>query len=452
MGRVENESRGAILAIFAHPDDEIGAGSTLAHYADSGIRTVLACASRGEAATIYCDECATRENLAEVRTHELECACGHLGVAELRWFDWPDGGIRDLPRDQAVAQVVALIREVKPRIVITHPENGLYPHPDHLAVWEIARDAFLAAADPERYPAAGPARSTDAVPVWAADRLFTRAMPQSFFDAAPAFAEYRVQLNGQQLPFIGTPDDQIDVVMHVASWAERRMAAWDCHRSQHNPNGAFSQMPDALRRTMAENEHFVLAVARVPLPDGVHDDLLAGLPVGSLVPHQGRSSVTVAATDKRFSPNRLPDAVLGTTPVALDVDLLRADLARQRAYLDICEGYLKNIIDRGFAQVLQQYAEQEQEIIYLLARALRLSGGPTAEIVADPESIARGAHLETVGDRQGFLLAGANQALDAWGARSATALQVEDQAFWKTLRTAAEDQVRIVTSLPVKRS
>lgn len=404
------EAKQTILAIFAHPDDEIGVGSTLAYYGDAGVHTVLACASRGEAATIYCEACATRENLAEVRTRELECACEHLGVAELRWLDWPDGGIRDLPRDQAVGQVVALIRELRPRLVITHPENGLYPHPDHLAVWEITREAFLAAADPERYPEAGPE--------WAADRFFTRAMPQSFFDAAPAFAEYRVQLNGQQLPFISTPDDQIDVVMHVAPWAERRMAAWDCHRSQHNPNSAFSQMPDALRRSMAENEHFVLAVARVPLPDGVGDDLLAGLPVTN------------------------PE----TAPAGLDVGLLRGDLAGRMAYLEVSQGYLRNVVDRAFARVLEQYAEQEQEIIYLLARALRVAGQPASEIAADPNPIARGARIETVEDRQGFLLAGAKRALAAWGARAEAAPGPAEQGFWEELTVQLEAQIQTLTT------
>jgi len=415
---VMSEVRTTILAIFAHPDDEIGAGSTLAHYAGAGVRIVLACASRGEAATIYCEECATRENLAEVRTRELECACAHLGVAELRWLDWPDGGIQALPRDEAVSQVVAIIREVRPRVIITHPENGLYPHPDHLAVWEIVRAAFLAAADPEQYPDAGPA--------WAADRLFTRAMPQSFFDAAPAFAAYRVQLNGQQLPFIGTPDDQIDVVMRVAPCAERRMAAWDCHRSQHNPDSAFAQMPAELRQAMAENEHFVLAAARAPLPDDVDDDLLAGL---------------AAETPQ-------------TTPAALDMDTLRGELASRRAYLTVCDGYLKNVIDPGFAEVLQQYAEQEQEIIYLLARALRLAGEPTAETASDPGPIALGASLETVADRQGFLLAGAREALARWKTREGAAsepaerhaLGAEEQDFWRSLRVAAEEQIKILTS------
>jgi LmbE family N-acetylglucosaminyl deacetylase len=418
--------RTTILAIFAHPDDEIGAGSTLAHYADAGVRIVLVCASRGEAATIYCDECATRENLAEVRTRELECACEHLGVAELRWLDWPDGDIQALPRDEAVGQVAAIIREVRPRVIITHPENGLYPHPDHLAMWEIVRAAFEAAADPEEYPGAGPA--------WAADRLFTRAMPQSVFDAAPAFAAYRVQLNGQQLPFLGTPDDQIDVVMRVAPWAERRMAAWDCHRSQHNPDGAFSQMPEELRRTMAENEHFVLAVARTPLPEGaadpegIADDLLAGL----------------AAEAPQ------------TAPAALDVDALLSELASHRAYLAVCEGYLKNVMDPGFAQVLEQYAEQEQEIIHLLARALRLAGEPTAEIAPAPEPLVRGAGLERIEDRQAFLLTGVREALARWDARGAAAsssleslsLDGDPRAFWSALHALAEEQNKTLTNLP----
>jgi hypothetical protein len=329
-----------------------------------------------------------------------------------------------------VGQVVAIIREVRPRVIITHPENGLYPHPDHLAVWEIVRAAFEAAADPEEYPAVGPA--------WSVDRLFTRAMPQSFFDAAPAFAAYRVQLNGQQLPFLGTPDDQIDVVMRVAPWVERRMAAWDCHRSQHNPDGAFSQMPEALRRTMAENEHFVLAVARTPLPEGVND------PKG------------VA------NPDRVADDLLAglaaeaeTTTVALDVDTLRGELASRRAYLTVCEGYLKNVIDPDFAQALAQYAELEQDIIHLLARAMRLAGEPSAEIAPDPEPIARGASLETIGDRQSFLLAGVRQALAGWQARGAAAAapaeshssDEDQQAFWHTLRALAEDQIKTLTNL-----
>ena len=65
--------------------------------------------------------------------------------------------------------------------------------------------------------------------------------------------------------------------MRVEAYVERRMAAWDCHRSQHNPKGFSSTMPDGMRREMAANEQYVLAAASIPLPEGVGDDLLAGL-------------------------------------------------------------------------------------------------------------------------------------------------------------------------------
>ena len=70
-------------------------------------------------------------------------------------MDWPDGGVKDLPRAEAVGQIVQQIRDVRPHVILTHPQNGLYPHPDHLAVWEIVREAFSAAADPTEYPGAG---------------------------------------------------------------------------------------------------------------------------------------------------------------------------------------------------------------------------------------------------------------------------------------------------------
>jgi hypothetical protein len=103
---------------------------------------------------------------------------------------------------------------------------------------------------------------------------------------------------------------------------------------------------------------------------------------------------------------------------------------------------------------LQQYAEQEQEIVYLLARALRQAGEPTAEIAADPEPIAGGAALETIGDRQSFLLAGARRALAGWQAREAAAAGLpesrtpgeEERAFWRALCALAEEEIKILTT------
>jgi len=405
-----------ILAIFAHPDDEIGVGSTLAHYSDAGVRTVLVCATRGEAATIYCDDCATRENLAEVRTRELECSCGHLGIHELRWLDWPDGGVKDRPRAAAVGEVVRQIRAIRPQVILTHPENGLYPHPDHLAVWEMTREAFDAAADPAAYPEAGPA--------WAPARLFTRAISQSYFEAAPGLKEFRVELNGQMLPFYGTPDDEIDVTMRVEPYVERRMAAWGCHRSQHNPKGFSTTMPDGMQREMAANEQFVLAAARAPLPGGVTDDLLAGL-------EAWEGSAGLAA------------GVEPTAPVpgsGEELAALRAELIAHRTLAEICQSYLGTSPEPKLVTLLRRLVDSEQEIAYRLARALRLAGEAPGSIEADPKLRARALRYESTPDRVRFLGALTEQAAARCLAKASAVADSDQKAAWQDLAALAQAQ------------
>ena len=397
-----------ILAIFAHPDDEIGVGSTLASYSDAGVRTVLACATRGEAATIFCEDCATRESLAEVRTRELACACSHLGIGELRWLDWPDGGVKDLPRAAAIGQIVRLIREIRPVVIFTHPENGLYPHPDHLAIWEMVREAFDAAADPARYPEAGSA--------WAAARLFTRAIPQSFFERAPGLADFRVQLNGQQLPFFGTPDAEIDVSMRVAPWMARRMAAWDCHKSQHNPKGFTSSMSDAMRQEMAANEHFVLAAGR-PLPEGVHDDLFAGL------------------TDQ--------PADVEATPAAIAA--LGDELARHRALVALCQEYQLNQPEAKFAQLVRRLADGEHEMIYRLSRALRDAGAAAGAIEMDARLHLAGRRRDSTPQRVAFLRNLTAETVSRCQAQAGQAAP-QQKAAWEELITLAQEQAAVVAA------
>jgi LmbE family N-acetylglucosaminyl deacetylase len=408
-----------ILAIFAHPDDEIGAGATIARYSDAGHRIILVCATRGEAATIFCDGCATRETLAEVRTHELECACRHLGIGELRWLDWPDGGIQDLPRADAIGQIVRLIREIQPDVILTHPETGIYPHPDHLAVWGIVREAFDAAADDE-YSMTGQTPGFRDRP-WAAARLFTRVIAQNFFDLAPAFAQYRVQLNGQQLPFIPTPDDQIDVTMQVEPWVERRMAAWDCHRSQHNPDGAFANVPEEVRRALAAHEQFILAAARVPLPEEVHDDLLAGLERGQ------------------------PEPVIAAESLAA----LHTALTAQRAYLAVCETYARQAAGPDFKALLQDLAEGHQEAIYALARALRQAGAAAGEVGAAAQIVAEGARQKDTAAKVGFLAAAVKRELAIYQAQAAA--DPGEAAIWRELTAAVEAQERAISAFGARK-
>jgi mycothiol S-conjugate amidase len=437
-----------ILAIFAHPDDEIGVGSTLAKYSAAGVRIVLVCATRGEAATIFCEDCATRETLAEVRTQELQCACEHLGVKELRWLDWPDGQIKGLPHQQAVREIVKLIRDVRPFVILTHPENGLYPHPDHLAVFRIVREAFDLSVDPRLYEEAG-------LP-WGAARLFTRAMPQSMFERAPGLTDFRVELNGELLPFMGTPDSQIDVTMRVEQWVPDRMAAWDCHRSQHNPKGFSSIMPDGLRQEMAANEHYLLTASRLPLPKGVHDDLLAGLwreaqpaPEMARVPPSPR--VTEVAAPIQAMPQPAP-----AQPVPVEVpspteqidDLterfishMEAELAVHLALTEVLKIYTADAHEAKAATMYRELAEGEQEAIYRLARTLRQAGGSPGKVKAQERLIHAARKRDTPEHRHVFLREEYGEIRNKLVARVNEAAVVEEREVWEELALLVRSQL-----------
>src|SRR5262245_46661608 len=83
-----------VLAVFAHPDDEVlcGAG-TLALCAARGVHVHLVCATRGELGPIASPELATHETLAAVREGELRASCAALGIGEPVFLDLPDAGV-----------------------------------------------------------------------------------------------------------------------------------------------------------------------------------------------------------------------------------------------------------------------------------------------------------------------------------------------------------------------
>ncbi|MCC7104163.1 MAG: PIG-L family deacetylase, partial [Chloroflexi bacterium] len=173
-----------IMTVHAHPDDEaIGTGGLLARSADEGIRTVLVTCTGGEVGEIAHPSLATPETLAEVRERELRAACEILGITDLHLLGYRDSGMAgtadnehpasfhraDL--EQATGRLVALVRQLRPQVMVTYDENGFYGHPDHIKTNRIAVAAFHAAGDRARYPALGEP--------WRPSKLYYTAVPRS---------------------------------------------------------------------------------------------------------------------------------------------------------------------------------------------------------------------------------------------------------------------------------
>ena len=114
---------------MAHPDDaEIFCGGSLIKSADAGQRTGVLDLTAGEMGSS-----GTRES----RAAEAAAAAGIMGLAVRLCAGLPDAALcNDLHSRHVVA---ALIRALRPRVIVTHWTRGR--HPDHRAAAELARDA-----------------------------------------------------------------------------------------------------------------------------------------------------------------------------------------------------------------------------------------------------------------------------------------------------------------------
>jgi len=133
-----------LLAIAAHRDDaELTCGGTLAKAVRAGHRVGILDLTQGESGT---------RGDAVTRAAEAERAAQALGVHLRLNAGLPDAHLEN--NETSRAQVVTLIRQTKPRVVILPFPIGR--HPDHRVASELGRDAcYLAGL--AKYGSGGPA-------------------------------------------------------------------------------------------------------------------------------------------------------------------------------------------------------------------------------------------------------------------------------------------------------
>ncbi|MEE8599519.1 N-acetyl-1-D-myo-inositol-2-amino-2-deoxy-alpha-D-glucopyranoside deacetylase [Euzebya tangerina] len=283
-----------LLAIHAHPDDEvIGTGGVLARAAAEGRRVkVLTCTDgkRGEIVGEGMDEEEIRPRLAEVRAEEIANALSILegpGSIEHEFLGYADSDMmgRDGNYDpanfwqadmhEAVGKVVRVIREFRPSVVVTYDAFGGYGHPDHIQAHRVTVLACEAAGMKVMYPEAGAP--------WRTPKLYLTAFPKSriaeanqmFIDRGlpSPFGEYT---DPDEIP-MGTPDDLITTRVDVTPHIEVKRDALHAHVSQIAPDSFFMNVPDDMMEGFYGHESFVRRWSEVGTPDGVEDDLFAGL-------------------------------------------------------------------------------------------------------------------------------------------------------------------------------
>ncbi|APU12884.1 mycothiol conjugate amidase Mca [Actinoalloteichus fjordicus] len=281
-----------LMTVHAHPDDESSKGAaTLVRYVAEGHDVMVVTCTGGEAGSILnpaMDRPEIAENITAVRRQEMAAAAEILGVQH-RWLGFVDSGLPEgdplppLPEgcfalvdlDVSTEELVRVVREFRPHVMVTYDENGGYPHPDHIRCHEVSMAAFDAAGDPERFPSAGEP--------WQPKKLyyshgFSRAKMTTFHEELIA--------RGIESPYgewlANWDESRPDVMERVTTRVrceehfEARDAALIAHATQIDPNSRWFAVPLDVQREVWPTEEYELVRSLVDatLPE---DDLFAGV-------------------------------------------------------------------------------------------------------------------------------------------------------------------------------
>lgn len=271
-----------LLGIFAHPDDEGVMSGALLQYSTTGVETGLVCATHGEVGEIADPALATPENLGEVREGEMRAAAEVLGVRNLWFLEYRDSGMAGTPENQdprslaqasaagVVGNLVEIIRQFRPQVMVTFDETGGYGHPDHIAIYRHTTSAFYAAADAVQYPEHGPAHMVS--------KLYYSAFPRSFVRQIGEWMKsqnYEGSFRNLDPEKLGIPDELISVQLNVEPWLETKNRSWSMHRTQMDPNTPMARLPEEVQRRWRSHEHYQLAASRVGPDVAGENDLFA---------------------------------------------------------------------------------------------------------------------------------------------------------------------------------
>lgn len=261
-----------VLFVYAHPDDEsFGNAGTILRYVQAGVAVHYVCATRGESGHVAPELLNGYADLGALRTVEQQRAAEALGLAAVHFLNYRDSGMAGSPDNanpnaliqqplvQVAGKIAALIRALRPQVVVTFGPYGGYGHPDHMHIHKAAHAAFESAGNPTLYPEQVQA----GLKPWKAERLYYSTFDPRFlrtvvgllrlFGRDPA----KFGRNGD-VDLVRAAGETTDVTTWIdsAAFLDAKQRAWDAHHSQAAGINWARNLPKFIRRRLNGSESF----------------------------------------------------------------------------------------------------------------------------------------------------------------------------------------------------
>jgi N-acetyl-1-D-myo-inositol-2-amino-2-deoxy-alpha-D-glucopyranoside deacetylase len=280
-----------LLLVHAHPDDEtINNGVTMAKYAKDGAQVTLVTCTRGEEGEVLVAELASLasdkdDKLGQHREIELKDAMVHLGISDFRFLGapnkkWRDSGMMGMPQndradvfwksdlEESANELVSVILEIKPQVLITYDEFGGYGHPDHIKAHQVAMRAAEIAETKG----------------WRIEKIYWNTMPRSVIQMGiekmkEVGSDFFGAESADDLPF-AKPDELVTSVVHASEFVPQKLAAMKAHATQISVDGPFFALSNNLGLSVWGDEYYTIVKGEKAAPfdeNGRELDLFAGV-------------------------------------------------------------------------------------------------------------------------------------------------------------------------------
>ena len=287
--RVKAEKR--LLLVHAHPDDEtINNGVTMAKYAVEGVHVTLVTCTRGEEGEVLVESLKNLasdkdDKLGDHREIELKDAMIELGISDFRFLGspnkkWRDSGMIGAPQnerndvfwqsdlDEAANELVKVILEIKPQVMITYDEFGGYGHPDHIKAHQVAMRAAEISANQG----------------WQITKIYWNTMPKSVLQTSmdkmkEMGSEFLGAESVDELPF-AKADELVTSVVKAQEYVPQKLAAMKAHATQISVDGPFFALSNNLGLSVWADEYYTLVKGEISPPfdeNGRELDIFAGV-------------------------------------------------------------------------------------------------------------------------------------------------------------------------------
>ena len=236
-------------------------------------------------------------DIVALRTEELTCAATTLGAQGVHFLGYRDSGMPgtpdnrhpdafvQVPLERVTGQLVALMRALKPQVVVTFGPYGGYGHPDHIHIHRATRAAFSVAGEAAYCPEqSAPEVDGGRFVPWATASSTTRPSTPRFLKLGIGLLRLfrknprKFGENGDiDLVESATRITPVTTAIPVGDYLAVKDEAWLCYQSQQASVSPVQRLIGPLRRLFVGTEYFTRALPPFAPGERREKELFAGL-------------------------------------------------------------------------------------------------------------------------------------------------------------------------------